>query len=45
MRLPRRGGRMPALAVLFMAVMLIAGLSTATARAAPAANAGVHPNC
>ena len=38
---------MPALAVLFVVVTLIAGLSTATARAAPAApaaNAGVHPN-
>src|SRR5690242_12105645 len=44
MRLSRRSGRMPALAVLFVVVTLIAGLSTATARAAPAANAGVHPN-
>ena len=35
---------MPALAVLFMVVTLIAGLSTATARAAPTANPGVHPN-
>jgi hypothetical protein len=30
--------------VLFVVMALIAGLSAATAKAAPAANAGVHPN-
>ena len=44
MRMPRRAERKLVLAVLFVVVTLIAGLSTATARAAPAANAGVHPN-
>src|SRR5689334_883117 len=44
MRMPRRAERKLVLAVLFVVVTLIAGLSTATARAAPAAAAGVHPN-
>ena len=44
MRLPRRAERTPVLMVLFVVMALIAGLSAATAKAAPAANAGVHPN-
>src|SRR3977135_922927 len=44
MRSPRRGGRVAALAGLFVGGTLIAGLGTATAGTAPAANAGVRPN-
>jgi hypothetical protein len=44
MRLPRRTERKPVLAALFVIMMVISGLSAATAQAAHAANAGVRPN-
>jgi len=44
MRMRRPAGRVPALAVLFVSVMLILGLSAATTGAAHAASAGVRPN-
>ena len=44
MRTHRRGGRVPALSVLFMSVTLVLGLSAVTTTTAQAANAGVRPN-
>ena len=44
MRTHRRGGRVPALSVLFMSVTLVLGLSAVTTGTAHAASAGVRPN-